>query len=117
MRETGGPINKHNDYHAHVYYEQKTLEFASSLCEKAGEQFGLKVGRVHQKPIGPHLKWSCQIIFAAKDFNEFIPWIDKHRNGLTILVHPLTGDDLKDHTDYAYWLGESVELKLSVFDI
>jgi len=37
-----------------VYFEQDTLEFASGLCEKAGELFGLKVGRVHQKPVGPY---------------------------------------------------------------
>lgn len=116
MSESRRPLNDHENYHAHVYYDQETLEVASSLCEKAGELFGLKVGRVHQKPIGPHPRWSCQISFAAKHFDEFVAWIGEHRNGLTVLVHPLTGDDLKDHTDYAYWLGKSIELKLSVFD-
>ena len=110
------PVNNHKGYHAHVYFERETLEFASSLCKQAGELFSLKVGRVHQKPIGPHPKWSCQITFSGNDFDEFIPWIDDNRNGLTIFVHSLTGDDLKDHTDYAYWLGDSVELKLSVFN-
>ena len=28
-------------------------------------------------------------------------------------VHPDTGDDLKDHTDHALWLGEMLELDLS----
>lgn len=91
------------------------MEFASRLCEKIANLFGLKVGRVHQKPVGPHPRWSCQISFAAKDFDEFIPWLDENRNDLTIFVHALTGDNLKDHTDYAYWLGDSVELKLSMF--
>ena len=36
--------------------------------------------------------------------------------GLTVLVHGLTGDDLADHTEHAAWLGEPVELDLSVFD-
>ncbi|WP_413616362.1 DOPA 4,5-dioxygenase family protein [Halomonas cupida] len=26
--------------------------------------------------------------------------------------HALTGDDLADHTKYAYWLGDSVEVNL-----
>ncbi|WP_246616340.1 DOPA 4,5-dioxygenase family protein [Thaumasiovibrio subtropicus] len=26
-----------------------------------------------------------------------------------------TGDDLTDHTDYAYWLGDAVELDLRLF--
>ena len=53
------PINSHDFYHAHVYFEQETTAFASDLCQKAGDLFTLKVGRVHQKPVGPHPKWSC----------------------------------------------------------
>ena len=116
MSEIRRPVNNHKAYHAHVYFGQDTLESASGLCQKAGELFGLKVGRVHQKPVGPHPMWSCQITFAAKHFEEFIPWIEENRNGLTVFVHALTGDDLKDHTEYAYWLGDSVELKLSIFN-
>ncbi|OUS29208.1 4,5-dioxygenase [Gammaproteobacteria bacterium 45_16_T64] len=115
MTETKRPINIHKGYHAHVYFDRDTLEFASNLCEEAGSLFGLKIGRVHQKPVGPHPEWSCQITFASKHFDEFIPWIDKKRNGLTVLVHALTDNDLKDHTDYAYWLGDSVTLNLSMF--
>ena len=115
MIEIKRPVNIHKGYHAHVYFNSDTLEFASNLCNQAGKLFGLKVGRVHQRPIGPHPKWSCQVTFASKHFDEFIPWLDENRNGLTILVHGLTGDDLKDHTDFAYWLGESVELNLSTF--
>ena len=103
-------------FHAHVYFDSETLAFASGLCEQAGELFGIRVGRVHQKPIGPHPKWSCQITFASKHFDEFIPWPSENRNGLTVFVHALSGNDLKDHTDYAYWLGDSVELDLSIFD-
>ena len=116
MNEVRRPVNSHKGYHAHVYFERETLEFATSLCEQAGELFGLKIGRIHQKPIGPHMKWSCQITFASKHFEEFIPWLNNNRNGLTVFVHGLTGDDLKDHTEYAYWLGDSVELNLSAFD-
>lgn len=115
MNKIRRPINNHKAYHAHVYYEHETLEFASGLWEKAGELFELKVGRVHRKPVGPHPKWSCQITSAAKHFDTFIPWVDENRNSLTVLVHALTGDDLKDHTEYAYWLGDSAELKLSIF--
>ena len=110
MSQIKRPVNVHKGYHAHVYFDGETLEFASSLCQQAGKLFGLKIGTVHKKPIGPHPKWSCQIIFSSKHFDEFVPWIDENRNNLTILVHALTGDDLKDHTDYAYWLGEDVEL-------
>lgn len=45
----------------------------------------------------------------------FLPWIDKHRNGLSVLLHPVTGDDLMDHTEYASWLGQALTLKLLIF--
>jgi DOPA 4,5-dioxygenase len=109
------PINIHEAYHAHVYFESETVEFAANLCEEAGNLFGVKVGQVLKKLVGPHPKWSCQIIFASKHFTKIIPWLSENRNGLTIFVHAVTGDDLKDHTDYAYWLGDSVELNLSMF--
>lgn len=112
MNAPNRPINNHKAYHAHVYFNEGTVDFASALCSRAGEIFGLKVGRVHQKLIGPHTEWSCQITFAAKSFDQVIPWLDEHRGDLSILIHALTGDDLADHTLYAYWLGDSVDINL-----
>ena len=37
-------------------------------------------------------------------------------SGLRALVHPLTDDDLADHTTLAQWIGEPLELDLSVLD-
>ena len=36
--------------------------------------------------------------------------------GLNVLVHPITGDELRDHRDWALWLGQSRPLDLSVLD-
>jgi len=59
--------------------------------------------------------WSCQIAFGKKHFDSLIPWLDENREGLTVLIHGLTGNDLKDHTDFAYWLGPARSLKLEAF--
>jgi len=115
VTEINHPVNIHKHYHAHVYFDSQTLQFAGNLCEQAGELFNLKVGRVHQKLVGPHPKWSCQLVFSDTDFDQLIPWLSDNRNGLSVLVHAQTGDDLKDHTDYAYWLGDSVPLHLVLF--
>ena len=37
-----------------------------------------------------------------------------NREGLDILVHPNTGDDVKDHTDHSLWLGEKLELNIEL---
>jgi DOPA 4,5-dioxygenase len=115
MNELKSPVNIYDYYHAHIYFEAETVEFATDLCNKAGDMFALKVGRVHQRPIGPHPKWSCQITFSSKDFEKFIPWLKNNREGLSVLVHALTDDNLKDHTEHAYWLGTEVELSLDIF--
>ena len=115
MNKSNPPINLHEHYHAHLYFDQSTIDFATDLCIKAGDLFTLKVGRVHQKPVGPHPQWSCQITFSSDDFDAFIPWLEGHRQRLSVLVHGLTGDNLKDHTEYAYWLGNKVELNLGLF--
>ncbi|MFK5915468.1 MAG: DOPA 4,5-dioxygenase family protein [Woeseiaceae bacterium] len=115
MNKTKFPVNIHDNYHAHVYFEQETIEFAKDLCKKAGDLFTLVVGRVHEKTIGPHPKWSCQISFSSNDFEQIIPWLEANRQGLSVLVHALTDDSLHDHTEYAYWLGNKINLNLDIF--
>ncbi|MFD1383173.1 DOPA 4,5-dioxygenase family protein [Rhodanobacter aciditrophus] len=110
------PINVHQSYHAHVYFDEQTVQFATDLCHQAGETFGLKVGRVHEKLVGPHMRWSCQILFGHEVFDEFLSWLDAHRGGLSVLVHGDTGDNYEDHTTHAYWLGEEVDINLSHFE-
>jgi aromatic ring-cleaving dioxygenase len=36
-----------------------------------------------------------------------------NRQGLNILVHPLTDNSYDDHSRYAVWLGSPVSLKLN----
>lgn len=115
MKEIKRPVNSHRAYHAHVYFDAQTVVFASQLCREAGERFRVTIGRVHEKLVGPHPKWSCQIKFTSRDFDQLIPWLDENRNGLSVLVHALSGNELADHTEYAYWLGDPLKLDLSVF--
>jgi len=102
-------------YHAHVYFDKCTLEQAQQLCENAAEIFEIEMGRVHQKPVGPHPCWSCQLAFSPQQFPEVVPWLALNRAGLTVFVHPQTGDDLRDHRDYAMWMGTVEALDLSIF--
>jgi DOPA 4,5-dioxygenase len=38
-----------------------------------------------------------------------------NRDGLTVLLHPETGDDYADHTDHAAWFGAVLPLRLEMF--
>ena len=71
---TRRPENVYANYHAHVYFDAATLARAQAICTRAGKLFGVAVGRVHQKNVGPHPRWSCQLTFDAKQFDDLIPW-------------------------------------------
>jgi DOPA 4,5-dioxygenase len=101
-------------YHAHVYFSAETLAQARALCQAAAARFPLKMGRVHEKPVGPHPDWSCQLAFKAALFADVVPWLALHRGGLVIFIHPLTGQDLIDHRDRALWMGAVRPLDLRV---
>ncbi len=102
-------------YHAHVYFDAATLEQARQLCEDAANLFEVEMGRLHQKPVGPHPCWSCQLAFSPSQFENIVPWLAMQRDGLTVLVHPQSGDELRDHRDYAFWMGKVETLDLSRF--
>lgn len=99
-------------YHAHVYFDEATLEQARALREQVSETFDYRIGRFHEKNVGPHPRWSFQIAFEADAFGTIVPWLALNRKGLTVFVHGLSGDDMYDHTELVFWLGDSLELKL-----
>lgn len=109
------PENVYTHYHAHIYFGPETLAQASALSQEAGHLFNVTVGRVHEREVGPHPHWSCQLAFDSAEFERLIPWLELHRGGLDILVHGLTGDNLADHTTHASWLGQPSVLKLAQF--
>ena len=102
-------------FHAHVYFDAATMAQTRQLCEQARAKFGVEMGRVHERPVGPHPDWSCQLAFAPELFGTVVPWLALNRNGLIVFVHPETGDELKDHTEHALWMGKIRPLDLSIF--
>jgi aromatic ring-cleaving dioxygenase len=101
------------NFHAHVYYDAPTRAAAEKLCAAAGQKFGVKIGRMHDNPVGPHPRGSCQLTIGKDQFAEVIPWLVLNRGELTIFAHAQTGDALKDHTSHVIWLGPSEKLELS----
>ncbi len=103
-------------YHAHVYYDPETRETAARIREGLDERFDVRLGRWHDKPIGPHPQSMYQVAFDPDQLAGIVPWLMLGRDGLTVLVHPNTGDDVPDHSDHAIWLGPQLTLDLSVLN-
>jgi DOPA 4,5-dioxygenase len=108
-------------YHAHIYYELANRAAAELLHHKLsnakvlGDFVGvLFVGEMRDKNVGPHPKPQFEVHFFEEALPRVLPLIKA--SGLTALVHPLTDDDLADHTSLALWIGEPLSLDQSVLD-
>jgi DOPA 4,5-dioxygenase len=104
-------------YHAHIYYDPTSSRGrAERLRARVAEDFPkAKLGRWHEQLVGPHPQSMFQIAFAAEMLAAFVPWLMLNRDGLTVLLHPETGDDLTDHTAHAAWFGAVLPLRLEAF--
>ncbi len=64
-----------------------------------GDLFTVTLGRWHDVLVGPHRQSMYQVAFAREEFPRLVPWLMLNREGLSILVHPLTGDELRGSRD------------------
>ena len=108
-------------YHAHVYYEPGNRAIAARLHDRLSTARGgsdahgvLFVGAMSDRAEGPHPKPQFEVHFFEQARASVVAMI--RETGLTALVHPLTDDDLADHTSLATWIGDPLALDHSVLD-
>lgn len=103
-------------YHAHVYFNARQLARAARLRQEVSRRFRLRVGTLHTEPVGPHGSGMFQVLFGCRLFGVLVPWLMLNRQGLNVLVHPETGDEVSDHTRYMLWLGQPQALDVRVLE-
>ena len=108
-------------YHAHIYFSDGQRAAAEALRDRfarlgapGSEPHILFVGRMTDGKAGPHPIAQYEVHFHGSARDGVIAAIEA--SGLRALVHPLTDDDLADHTALAHWIGEPVELDVTVLD-
>ena len=108
-------------YHAHLYYLPETRATAEATrlrlidrMESGAIPQLLFVGRLKYGKAGPHPVPQFEIHCTKEALPAILRLIEE--SGLTALVHPLTDDDLADHTTLAQWIGTPIELDLSTLD-
>lgn len=105
------------EYHAHIYYEPAhSRDRAERLRQRVAAAFPqARLGRWHDELVGPHPQSMYQIAFPSDMLAKFVPWLMLNRDGLTVLLHPETGDNYADHSAHAAWFGAVLPLRLEVF--
>jgi aromatic ring-cleaving dioxygenase len=106
------PENLHG-YHVHIYFDDTNKVQATDLRDTLVELFKAQSpsGPRFVGIAGPHPIPQIAAIFPKAAFTaDVVPWLMFNRQGLDILIHPLTDDEVEDHTTHAVWIGKPVEL-------
>jgi DOPA 4,5-dioxygenase len=101
-------------FHSHAYFDHTSPEGVAeasafrALTQRTFAETGpAVVGPIVPGPAGPHPCGSFEVLFPREMFADYVVWLMLARpEGIDILVHPLTGSHVLDHTSRALWLGK-----------
>jgi DOPA 4,5-dioxygenase len=109
------------EFHFHVYFYQNNAESVKEAVAlhnkiqalvKSGF-FHPVPGKIYHEPFMPHLIGSYEVWCAREHFARTYAWFLLNRGNLSVLVHPLTLEEIKDHSDRAVWMGSPFPLDFS----
>ena len=108
-------------YHAHIFFTAATRPLARALQEKLRAMLSqdraaglLVVEDLDEVATGPHPLPQFEIHCYQSYLPKLLPVLEQ--SPLVSVLHPVTDDDLADHTILARWIHGSVELDLTVLD-
>ena len=102
-------------YHAHIYFSPEQRDAAEELRTRfQSDPEILFVGRMTEGKAGPHPIPQYEVHFLRSSLERIQTIL--RESGLRVLIHPLTTDDIADHTSLGEWMGEPLELDLTTLD-
>lgn len=112
-------VSKVSEYHVHIYFDEKGANgwMAHMLAQQLIAAFPGKVsGGNKVGVVGPHSRPNIEVDIKPVAFGEVLQMLQMNSNGLSVLIHPRTGDEHFDHLSAALWLGEPVPFNMGFFD-
>ncbi len=105
------------DWHAHIYFDATTRGEALALRQTLRELglSGVRLGNVNEGPRGPHTVPSYEVHIPELHLAALKAWFRANRGPLSVLLHPLTPDEVGDHSTRALWLGVQKPLAFEAF--
>ena len=98
-------------YHVHIYFDQG--HYSDAIAHTIEKQM-LSLFPQHisaSSPVGivgPHTKPNIVVEINKDAVVDIVPWLQFNNRGLSILIHPESGDTLRDHENAALWLNTPV---------
>ncbi|KAM6500980.1 DOPA 4,5-dioxygenase [Amanita muscaria] len=114
------------EWHFHIYFHQNNaaehqaaLELRDAVLRlrQDGAFVAVPLFRVNMDPMGPHPVGSYEIWVPSETFASVFSYLCMNRGKLSVLVHPLTREQLKDHEIRNAWIGPSFPLNLATLPI
>ncbi|KAM3482317.1 hypothetical protein BB8028_0007g02140 [Beauveria bassiana] len=103
------------EWHFHIYFLlQSPTEKAAALAlrdavlklRRDGAFVAVPLHRVNEYPIGPHPAGSYEIWVPDSSFSDVFFYLATNRGNLSVLIHPLTEQQRRDHESRNGWLGK-----------
>lgn len=111
-------------FHSHAYFDHGVPErvvearaFMDLVVRTLAGTDHLEVHGFIPFPAGPHPRGSFEVLFTREAFADYVSWLMFARPpSLDILVHPLTGSQVLDHTRRALWLGTPLAIDCATLE-
>ncbi len=105
-------------FHIHVYSggwatHQELFNLREKMYDDLFVPHILDTIRPIQGPIGPHTVPMVAGSFKEEWLGTVLIWAIKNHKECPVLVHPITHNELDDHTKNAIWIGEKQFLDLT----
>ncbi|KAF3764688.1 hypothetical protein M406DRAFT_259609 [Cryphonectria parasitica EP155] len=106
--------SRNREWHFHIYFLlQSPTEKAAALAirdavlrlRRDGAFVAVPLQTVNEYPRGPHPAGSYEIWVPDSSFSDVFFYLASNRGNLSVLVHPLTADQRRDHEFRHGWMG------------